>query len=135
MMYDVLCMRFLKYYYDVALCLPSEYKGETIKLCLHSCAHVCSHISYYITLIFYLIYTFVLRFKIITYYTDLYLVVYLTYYVKSTWTVLKQTPNATLWTMRNISFGFLTIATKLGICVYNHICNNMVPANKDNFQK
>jgi len=27
------------------------------------------------------------------------------------------------------------IATKLGICVYNHICNNMVPANKDNFQK
>jgi len=50
-------------------------------------------------------------------------------------TLLKHTPNATLWTMCNTSFGFQTIHTKLSICVYNHICNNMASANKVNFQK
>jgi len=44
--------------------------------------------------------------------------------------LVKQTPNAILWTMCNISFVFQTIHTKLGICVYNHICNKMASANK-----
>ena len=44
--------------------------------------------------------------------------------------ILKQTPNATLSTMCNISFVFQTIPTKLGIYVYNYICNKMASANK-----
>ena len=51
------------------------------------------------------------------------------------YSILKQTHNATLWTMCNISFVFQTISTKLGICVYNYICNKMASANKVNFQK
>jgi len=50
-------------------------------------------------------------------------------------THLYWTPNATLWTICNISFVVQTIPTKLGICVYNHICNKMASANKVNFQK
>ena len=49
--------------------------------------------------------------------------------------ILQQTPNTALWTMCNISFVFQTIHTKLGICVYNHICNKMASVNKLNFQK
>jgi len=37
--------------------------------------------------------------------------------------------------MSNISFIFQTIHSKLGICVYNHICNKMASANKRQLPK
>ena len=46
--------------------------------------------------------------------------------------ILRQTPKAT---MCNISLVFQPIYTKLGIWLYNHICNKMASANKANFQR